>query len=67
MATLHSTNSDSARVRSAFSRFPSNESGATAIEYSLVATLIVMVVVAALTNIGSSLIAMFEPIIPALK
>jgi pilus assembly protein Flp/PilA len=38
-----------------FSRFAKNESGATAIEYGLIAALIALVLVAALTTLGGNL------------
>lgn len=40
-----------------FSRFAKNESGATAIEYGLIAALIAVVVIAVLTKIGQNLLA----------
>lgn len=39
------------------SRFAKNESGATAIEYGLIAALIAVVVIAVLTTIGQNLLA----------
>ena len=44
------------------SRFMKDESGATAIEYGLIAALIAVVLVGALTAVGSSLNATFETI-----
>jgi pilus assembly protein Flp/PilA len=38
-----------------FSRFVRDESGATAIEYGLIAALIAVVIITALTSIGSNL------------
>jgi len=38
-----------------FSRFVRDESGATAIEYGLIATLIAVVIIGALTAIGTNL------------
>lgn len=38
-----------------FSRFVRDESGATAIEYGLIAALIAVVIITALTNIGTNL------------
>jgi pilus assembly protein Flp/PilA len=43
-------------------RFLKDESGATAIEYGLIAALIAVVLVTALTGIGSSLEEAFEKI-----
>ena len=46
----------------ALKKFLSNESGATAIEYGLIAALIAVVVITALTNIGTSLSTNFASI-----
>jgi pilus assembly protein Flp/PilA len=43
-----------------FSRFTKDESGATAIEYGLIAALIALVLVAALTTLGTDLGATFN-------
>lgn len=43
-------------------KFLKNESGATAIEYGLIASLIAVVLITVLTNIGTSLNAQFEKI-----
>jgi len=48
------------------SRFATNESGATAIEYSLIAALIAMVLVVSLTLIGVALSGIFAGIAAAL-
>lgn len=45
-----------------FARFVRDESGATAIEYGLIAALIAVVVITALTNIGTGLNATFTSI-----
>jgi len=42
-----------------FSRFAKDESGATAIEYGLIAALIALVLVAALTTLGTDLSGTF--------
>jgi pilus assembly protein Flp/PilA len=42
-----------------FSRFIRDESGATAIEYGLIAALIAVVIIAAATTVGSNLSATF--------
>ena len=44
------------------SRFVRDESGATAIEYGLIAALIAVVVITALTTIGTNLSAKFQAI-----
>ena len=43
-----------------FSRFVKDESGATAIEYGLIASLIAIAVIAAFTSVGSKLSATFN-------
>lgn len=43
-------------------KFLANESGATAIEYGLIAALIAVVVITALTNIGTSLSTNFAAV-----
>ena len=50
-----------------FSRFVRDESGATAIEYGLIAALIAVVVITALTNIGTSLSTKFAAIATSLR
>jgi pilus assembly protein Flp/PilA len=49
------------------SRFVRDESGATAIEYGLIAALIAVVVITALTNIGTSLSTKFAAIATNLR
>jgi len=48
-------------------RFVKDESGATAIEYGLIAALISVVIIAVLTSIGTSLNAKFGEVAAALK
>ena len=45
-----------------FARFVKDESGATAIEYGLIAGLIAVVIVLAVTNLGETLNGIFESI-----
>ena len=47
--------------------FVSNESGATAIEYALIASLIAVALVTVLTNLGTSLSTEFSEISGVLK
>jgi pilus assembly protein Flp/PilA len=47
---------------STFSRFVADESGATAIEYGLIAALIAVGIIAAATVLGSSLSSLFYSI-----
>ena len=47
--------------------FLSNESGATAIEYGLIAALIAVVAIAAMTAIGSNLTTTFNNVANSLK
>jgi pilus assembly protein Flp/PilA len=49
-----------------FARFIRDESGATAIEYGLIAALIAVVVITALTAIGSNLETKFNAVAGAL-
>lgn len=46
--------------------FAKNESGATAIEYALIAAGIAIVIIAAIGSVGDALIAKFEEIAAAL-
>jgi pilus assembly protein Flp/PilA len=54
-------------MRSLIWRFLSNESGATAIEYAIIAVGISIVIVAAVNGIGSSVSARFETVSTSLK
>jgi pilus assembly protein Flp/PilA len=45
-----------------FVRFAYDESGATAIEYGLIATLIALTIVTAVTNVGTSLKTVFSSV-----
>ena len=49
------------------SKFFADESGATAIEYGLIAALIAVVIITALTTIGSNLNASFTSIATTLR
>lgn len=53
-------------MKKSFSRLVNNDSGATAIEYGLIAGLIAVVVVGALTLMGPQLTATFGEITTAL-
>ena len=50
-----------------FARFVRDESGATAIEYGLIAALIAVVVITALTSIGGNLNAVMTKVAGSLK
>jgi len=50
-----------------FKTFVANESGATAIEYALMASLLAVVLVGVLTNLGTKLSSEFSEISSALK
>jgi len=50
-----------------FKQFVANESGATAIEYALIASLIAIALVTVLTNLGTKLSAEFSEVSSALK
>jgi pilus assembly protein Flp/PilA len=54
-------------MRQLFSRFLCNESGATAIEYCLIATGLSIVILAAVNGIGASLNTRFTSINSSLK
>ena len=54
-------------ARSVVRRFAADPSGATAIEYSLIATLIGAVILTALTTIGTQINVMISAVIPALQ
>ena len=49
-----------------FSRFLKDESGATAIEYGLIAALIAVVIIGALQSVGGSLDTNFQAVATAL-
>jgi pilus assembly protein Flp/PilA len=49
------------------SRFVRDESGATAIEYGLIAALIAVVIITALTTLGNNLSTKFNAVATALK
>lgn len=49
------------------SRFRDDVGGATAIEYTLIAAFIAMVLVAVLTAIGPNLAGIFQSVVPALS
>jgi pilus assembly protein Flp/PilA len=53
-------------MQSLFSRFVRDESGVTAIEYGLIAALISVVCIAAMTAAGQSLLAVYQNIGAAL-
>jgi len=50
-----------------FSRFVQDEAGATAIEYGLIAALISVVIITALTTVGGNLKADFTSVATALR
>jgi pilus assembly protein Flp/PilA len=54
-------------MKNLFSRFVRDESGATAIEYGLIAALISVVVITALTTVGTNLKADFTSVATALR
>ena len=53
-------------MKSLFSRFVKDQSGATAIEYGLIAALISVVCIAALTSVGTNLKATYGKVSGAL-
>ena len=50
-----------------FSRFVRDESGATAIEYGLIAALIAVVIIGAVTTLGTNLSTTFSGVATAVK
>jgi pilus assembly protein Flp/PilA len=54
-------------MRKLFKNFIANESGATAIEYGLIAALIAVVIITALTTIGTKLTATFTSVAGSLS
>jgi len=54
-------------MKSLVSRFMKDEAGVTAIEYGLLASLIAVVIITAVTNIGTNLNTKFTAISTALK
>jgi pilus assembly protein Flp/PilA len=54
-------------MQKAISTFLKNESGATAIEYGLIAALIAVVIIGAITAVGTSLSTTFNSISSNLK
>ncbi|MBN9332927.1 Flp family type IVb pilin [Devosia sp.] len=50
-----------------FARFAQDESGATAIEYGLIAALISVVIIGVVTTVGTNLTSVFDNIGGALK
>jgi pilus assembly protein Flp/PilA len=50
-----------------FSRFVRDESGATAIEYGLIAALIAVVIIGAVTTVGTNLSGTFGTVAGAVK
>ena len=49
-------------MKTTFKNFMSNEDGATAIEYGLIAALIAVVIIGAVTSIGTNLTTKFNKI-----
>lgn len=54
-------------MKTLFARFIKDESGATAIEYGLIAALIAVVAIGAMTTVGTNLTARFNEIAAALQ
>jgi pilus assembly protein Flp/PilA len=54
-------------VRNFFARFLKNDSGATAIEYALIAAFIALVIITAATGIGTELKATFTDVDEGIK
>lgn len=54
-------------MKNLFSRFTDDESGATAIEYGLIASLVAVAIIVALGALGDGLIATFEEVTDSLS
>ena len=54
-------------MRTLFTKFAGDQSGATAIEYGLIASLIAVVIIAAVTTVGSKLTNTFNEVSNNLK
>ena len=54
-------------MKTLFAKFLSDDNGATAIEYGLIAALIAVVCITALTTIGTNMSASFQSIATALR
>ncbi len=54
-------------MKTLFSRFIKDESGATAIEYGLIAALIAVVIITGLTTIGTNLSTTFSKVGASIK
>jgi len=55
------------KMRNILNRFIKSEEGATAIEYGLIASLIAVVIIGAVTMLGEGLVAKFDAITTALN
>lgn len=54
-------------MKSLFTRFAADESGATAIEYGLIASLVAVAIITALTTLGNKLTTTFGQVNAKLK
>lgn len=54
------------QLAASFVRFVRDERGATAIEYTMIASLIALVIVGALTLLGERVRGIFESVLPSL-
>ena len=54
-------------MKTLFTRFATDESGATAIEYGLIAALIAVAAISAMTTLGTKLTSTFEAVSNQLK
>ena len=53
-------------MKKLFSRFAKDESGATAIEYGLIAALIAVVIISAVTALGTTIKTKFNAVVPGM-
>jgi pilus assembly protein Flp/PilA len=54
-------------MKNLLARYAKDESGATAIEYGLIAALVAVVIITALTTLGENLTATFDSVAGALE
>jgi pilus assembly protein Flp/PilA len=58
---------ENSKMRGIFAKFISNEDGATAIEYGLIAALIAVVIITGLTSVGTNLNTQLASIATSLR
>lgn len=64
---MHSTSQETSNMKSFIKNFASNESGATAIEYALIASLIAIGIITAAGALGTKISTSFDNVAANLK